>query len=248
MATSRDAVRHTLHNRDTAAAHARDAAAVVDGRASSLSTRSSAIAANFARRNTVRQPSPNRCRTHIEADDNDVVIIDDCEDVHDQSASPVVGRMTQLSTELSSTLILIDDGNVARTDAHGSVAATAPTTQEAMADGGVPSGKEKVYSTVYSRLETWAACNEEVVECLPPYVDGLCKFVIRCSLDDMMSASKDCRPWRTWVTTSRRGFAGRRRLARCRGRYVCRSTTCSYLAAHKCANTVQFVTRDNRKV
>jgi len=79
MATSRDAVRHTLHNRDTAAAHARDAAAVVDGRASSLSTRSSAIAANFARRNTVRQPSPNRCRTHIEADDNDVVIIDDCE-------------------------------------------------------------------------------------------------------------------------------------------------------------------------
>jgi hypothetical protein len=75
----------------------------------------------------------------------------------------------------------------------------------------------------------WDCCEVQNVNQLPYDIDGLCTFVIPCSREDMMRCSRDGRPWKTWVTSSRKGFAGIRRVARCKGFSVCLSNECPFL-------------------
>lgn len=87
-----------------------------------------------------------------------------------------------------------------------------------------------------------------MVKTLPHDIDGLQKYVINCSMEDMMNVTKDGRPWGVWVTTSRKGFSGRRRMAKCRGIFQCTSETCSFRTVHNRTNKVQFVKRDGNIV
>lgn len=91
----------------------------------------------------------------------------------------------------------------------------------------------------------WQLCTAEVVDKLPEDINGLRKFIINCNNanDDMMKITKDGRPWKTWVTSSRKGFHGIRRVARCGGNFTCTSPSCPYLAEHGKPNRLHF----NRK-
>jgi len=75
---------------------------------------------------------------------------------------------------------------------------------------------------------------------LPYDIDGLCKFAISCTRQDMMRFSKDGHPWKTWVTSTRKGFEGIRRVARCKGSPVCNSRECPFLKSRTGPNRSQF--------
>ena len=55
-----------------------------------------------------------------------------------------------------------------------------------------------------------------------------------------MKSSKDGRPWQLWVTTSRAGFLGIRRVASCAGTYKCQNKKCPFLHSYGKVNMVQF--------
>ncbi len=55
-----------------------------------------------------------------------------------------------------------------------------------------------------------------------------------------MKSSLDGRPWKTWVTSSRKGLAGIRRRANCKGSYKCYNINCSYRKQYKGINRTQF--------
>ena len=92
----------------------------------------------------------------------------------------------------------------------------------------------------------WADTPEEPVEPyeVPYDVDGTHKYKIKCHKSEMMKVSKDGRPWDVWINSSRKNFHGVRRLAKCKGSYLCRSNTC---CLDNKPNQVQF-TKTNSSV
>ena len=63
-----------------------------------------------------------------------------------------------------------------------------------------------------------------------------------------MKSSLDGRPWKTWVTSSRRGFAGIRRIAHCKGSYKCYNIQCSYRKQYQSTNRTQFEKEEGETV
>ncbi|CAC5406537.1 unnamed protein product [Mytilus coruscus] len=88
--------------------------------------------------------------------------------------------------------------------------------------------------------EQWSTCTLEHVAALPADIDGLVKYITTCDINDMMKCTKDGRPWGRWVTSSRIGFNGKRRLARCKGSPVCNSETCPFRSKYGVKNRTQF--------
>ena len=88
----------------------------------------------------------------------------------------------------------------------------------------------------------WDGCLEEDV--IPYDVDGLRKFKIPCDLEEMMNVSRDGRPWKKWVTSGRKGFDGRRRIAHCKGSPICYSKSCEMDGIQ---NRVQFTVRGEER-
>ena len=78
------------------------------------------------------------------------------------------------------------------------------------------------------------------VTCIPPYpepvdvkeipfdIDGNVVYRLPYNAERRMESSLDGRPWKTWVTSSRKRFAGIRRRANCKGSYKCFNINCSY--------------------
>jgi hypothetical protein len=97
-------------------------------------------------------------------------------------------------------------------------------------------------------INLWDACHEENVKSVPYDVDGLCKFRITCKQRDMMNVSRDGRRWSRWHSSSRKFYSGVRRIARCKGSYVCQSEFCPYVKLHKGPNKVQFKTEGGEVV
>ena len=91
-----------------------------------------------------------------------------------------------------------------------------------------------------SRIDTWAGCPPEAVDSIPYEIDGLQQYVIKCSKPDMMKVSQDGRPWKTWFTTTRKGFHGTRRRANCKGSSICKCEMCPFYKEHGKSNRVQF--------
>ena len=73
-------------------------------------------------------------------------------------------------------------------------------------------------------ISNWDLCVEE--SDIPYDVNGFRKFKLACTKKNMMSCSKDGRPWATWCSSSRQGFSGIRRLAKCRGSPQCTKIGC----------------------
>jgi hypothetical protein len=103
-----------------------------------------------------------------------------------------------------------------------------------------------IHLTVHSKIETWKDCPAETVERLPPDIDDLKRYIVYCSINDMMTVTRDGGPWGTWVTSNRKGFKGRHRIARCRGNEICPSPLCPFLKEHGTANTEQFQRRHGK--
>jgi hypothetical protein len=89
-------------------------------------------------------------------------------------------------------------------------------------------------------ISNWDVCAAEFVTKVPFDINGLRKYVITCSREDMMQYAKDGRPWKTWVTSSRKGFNGVRRVARCKGSPMCGADDCPFLASERVPNRTQF--------
>ena len=84
--------------------------------------------------------------------------------------------------------------------------------------------------------------NEPIYASKLPYdIDGDTEYRLPYDCTKRMKSSVDGRPWKTWVTTSRKGLAGIRRIAHCRGSYKCCNADCSYRKQYKqTANRTQF--------
>ena len=100
--------------------------------------------------------------------------------------------------------------------------------------------KPRRHTNVELDIHNWDECDTQHVTQLPHDIDGLCKFVISCTREDMMRSSKDGRPWKTWVTSTRKYFEGLRRGVRCNGAPVCNSNECPFLKNGNGPNRTQF--------
>ena len=97
-------------------------------------------------------------------------------------------------------------------------------------------------------VRKWDDCEPILVNQLPYDIDGLCRYVIFCPKEDMMRSSKDGRPWKTWVQSSRKGFFGIRRVARCKGSPTCNVADCPFLRNGSGPNRTQFKRLDGTVV
>ena len=99
------------------------------------------------------------------------------------------------------------------------------------------------WGTSENSISKWQMCNEELVEKLPHDINGLKKYRLRCNVkrkDQVMKITKDGRPWKLWNTSSRKGFTGVRRIARCKGSFTCTLASCSFALEHGKPNKVHF--------
>lgn len=100
------------------------------------------------------------------------------------------------------------------------------------------------YCNTEFSVERWADSPCELVNEIPSYINGLCKYVIECDVKDFMKVTKDGRPWTTWHSSSRKGFDGIRRTARCKGSLMCKSDSCLFRKQNGCCDKYHFETRD----
>lgn len=77
--------------------------------------------------------------------------------------------------------------------------------------------------TSENSISNWQLCDEELVEHLPHDINRHRKFRLLCNAqgkEQIMKIAKDGRPWKPWVTSSRKGFHGVRRIAKCGGGFT----------------------------
>ena len=95
-----------------------------------------------------------------------------------------------------------------------------------------------------SRPNTFVSLHRETspipVTVLPFNIDGDMTYKLPYNPEKRMQSSKDGRPGKTCVTSSRKGLAGIRRLAHCKGSFKCYSAQCPYRKQYGCANRTQF--------
>ena len=99
------------------------------------------------------------------------------------------------------------------------------------------------YMKTELNIRHWQDCQAEVCDSLPLDINGLRIYEINCSEKDMMKVSKDGRPWGKWKTSSRKGLIGTRRVARCKGSFICTNNDCPYQEQYGCKNRTQFERR-----
>ena len=83
---------------------------------------------------------------------------------------------------------------------------------------------------------------------LPFDIDGNVIYKLPYCKQKKMKSSLDGRPWKTWVTSSRKGFAGTRRRANCKGSYKCHNKHCSYRKQYQTCNRTQFEKEEGKYV
>jgi hypothetical protein len=94
----------------------------------------------------------------------------------------------------------------------------------------------------------WDEVPLQHVEVLPFDIDGHCRYSLPCNPTKLMQSSKDGRPWQAYISSSRKGFKGIRRIAECKGSHVCNNIQCPYMQQFKTFNTVQFESLGGKRV
>ena len=89
----------------------------------------------------------------------------------------------------------------------------------------------------------WSCCSTVEVDILPHDIDGICKYRLRFDRSERMKSTKDGRNRKTWVSSSRRGHDGIRRVATCDGCYECTNEHCKFQETYKKANVFHFRTK-----
>lgn len=85
----------------------------------------------------------------------------------------------------------------------------------------------------------WYGVDDETVKEIPYDINGLKVYHVQYT--EGRREVQDGRKWKPWVTSSRKGFAGKRHVQSCKGSYICRSDDCPYKSEFGKANSVQFV-------
>ena len=79
----------------------------------------------------------------------------------------------------------------------------------------------------------WDETPVQEVKTLPHNIDGHFLFKLPCDPQNLMKSSIDGRPWKPYVTSSRKGFNGIRRTSSCKGSYTCDNLNCSFFIQFK---------------
>ena len=77
------------------------------------------------------------------------------------------------------------------------------------------------------------------VDKIPPKIDGLVRYQIKCTLKDYTQKTSDLR-WFILRTSSRVGLVGKRKIGSCQGSYICENKKCSYLSTEGKPNDKHF--------
>ena len=93
-----------------------------------------------------------------------------------------------------------------------------------------------------SNMSMWQSVDVSFVGRLPFDIDGLVAYRLAFNPKNMMRSSKD---GRSWVTSNRKGFDGKRRTAHCNGGYKCENLKCSFLTVYNKVNKLQFESDGN---
>jgi serine/threonine protein kinase len=141
---------------------------------------------------------------------------------------------SMLTESSSSTCVLSEDSQNDDIDIH---VACVSDDETDLLD---VSNKRNRYINNNLSIDLWNACPEENVLSLPFDLDGLRKFRIECKREQMMDVTKDGRPWAKWNSSKRKFFTGVRRIARCKGGYICLAEFCPFVKLHQGPNKVQF--------
>ena len=86
----------------------------------------------------------------------------------------------------------------------------------------------------------WFDCNLTDVENLRYDIDGTCIYQLKLDMTQHMRSTLDGRPWKTWVTSSRKGVDSIRRKASCLGSFQCVNENCALLKYYSKQNKLQF--------
>ncbi len=87
---------------------------------------------------------------------------------------------------------------------------------------------------------SYKPANGTCVDTTPYNIDGYCSYTIQYDSRRRMRSSQDGRPWKAWVTSSKKAFAGVRRRACCKGSYHCINKACIYQKQYGTKNTTHF--------
>ena len=88
----------------------------------------------------------------------------------------------------------------------------------------------------------WGHCVVNQCSHLPYNIDNHVVYEIECKESEMMTVSKDGRPWGKWYNSSRKNLDGKRRIARCKGSHECANDMCAFYANNGTRNRLQFQT------
>lgn len=94
----------------------------------------------------------------------------------------------------------------------------------------------------------WKDYPIQVVEGLPYDINGEVVYLFPFDIANRMKSSSDGRPWQTWVSSSRKGFSGIRRVASCKGSYICQNEKCHFKMLYQKSNQVHFDMKDGQFV
>lgn len=84
----------------------------------------------------------------------------------------------------------------------------------------------------------WYCVNPEEVKELPYDINGLKMYHVPYTAEKR--DVQDGRRWKPWVTSSRKGCAGKRNVQSCKGSYICSWDDCCYKKEFAKPNSVQF--------
>lgn len=85
----------------------------------------------------------------------------------------------------------------------------------------------------------WNDVDVEIVNELPYDIVGTRVFQVQFDKDERKVS--DGHLWKPWVTSSRKGFSGKRNVQSCGGSYLCPNKNCPYEKQFGKPNSVQFV-------
>lgn len=149
------------------------------------------------------------------------------------SASNFIGQQTNLHMECSNISSPVSSLNEDNSDSE----------QDCGSSGILKNRGNNRWRTSENSISNWQSCNEDLVESLPHDINGLRKYRLRCNAkrkDQVMKITKDGRPWKMWTSSSRKGFNGVRRIARCGGGFTCTLASCPFELEHGKPNKLHF--------
>ena len=116
---------------------------------------------------------------------------------------------------------------------------SADSTQETTSESSFGAEDFKMKKGVSFPMHLYEGMEPEIVDQLPPEIDGIAWYRIKCTEKDYSSKTSD-RRWLVMRTSSRVGLVGRRKIGSCQGSFICENPKCSFLSTEGRKNDKVF--------